>query len=284
MDDYTDCCSIQITETHYGAQDGRPDLYGVLIPGNRGRLLGSLYTAAGVGPHPCVVLLHGIPGVERNFDLAQYLRRAGFHVLTFHYSGSWGSDGDYSLAHDLEDAEAALDFVLNDREHGFDTSRIYAVGHSLGGFVCGQLTARRSEIKAGVLLMPCDIGRTAQLEHENKDAYRVIGEVLEESAQWLRGTSGEALLREAKENAERFALASAARSLAEKPLLCCTGSLDQYTPDEFFCAPLRRAVCAAGGTKLQYLSYPTDHFFADYRLTVARSVTEFLGVQARQTA
>lgn len=48
--------------------------------------------------------LHGIPGWERNFDLAQALRRAGFHVLVFHYSGSWGNDGTYSLAHILEDS------------------------------------------------------------------------------------------------------------------------------------------------------------------------------------
>ena len=281
---FDDCCSVQITEKHYGEHDSRPDLYGVLIPGKRGRLLGTLYTAAGDGLHPCVVLLHGIPGVERNLDLAQYLRCSGFHVLTFHYSGSWGSDGDYSLEHDLEDAEAALDFVLHDTEHGFDTSRIYAVGHSLGGFVCGQLTARRSEIKAGVLLMPCDIGRAAQLERENREAYHVITDVLEESAQWLHGTSGEALLREAKENEMQFSLASAAVSLAQKPLLCCTGSLDRYTPDQYFCAPLRKAVREAGGTQLAYVSYPTDHFFADYRLTVARNVADFLTSVDRRSA
>ena len=36
-----------------------------------------LYTAAGAGPHPAVLLLHGLPGNEQNIDLAQSLRRAG---------------------------------------------------------------------------------------------------------------------------------------------------------------------------------------------------------------
>ena len=67
--------------------------------------------------------------------------------MTFHHSGSWGSDGSYSLANDLEDAETVLDYMLRDDRYGFDLSRIYAVGHSLGGFVCGQLIARRREIR-----------------------------------------------------------------------------------------------------------------------------------------
>ncbi|MDY4105243.1 MAG: hypothetical protein SOY37_06675, partial [Oscillospiraceae bacterium] len=99
--------SVFCTEPHYGASPCRPDLHGILIPGRRGRLLSVLYTAAGEGLHPTVLLLHGIPGWERNLDLAQALRRAGFHVLVFHYSGSWGSDGTYSLAHVLEDSHTA---------------------------------------------------------------------------------------------------------------------------------------------------------------------------------
>lgn len=131
------------TEKHYGGGPNRPDLCGLVIPGRRGRLLGTLYTAAGEGLHPVVLLLHGIPGNEQNADLAQALRRAGFSVLLFHYSGSWGSDGSYSFAHDLEDANTVLDYILADESHDFDTARIFAVGHSLGGFACAHLAASR---------------------------------------------------------------------------------------------------------------------------------------------
>ena len=256
-------------EVHYGDCAHRPDVHGLLLPGRRGRLLSVLYTAGGVGPFPTVLLLHGIPGCERNFDLAQALRRAGFHVLTFHYSGSWGSDGTYSLAHDLEDAETALDFILRDETFGFDKDRVFAVGHSLGGFVCGQLTARRPEIRAGALLMPCDIGRLPQIGREDAEAGQTIREVLDDSAGWLNGTSGEALWREAEENSRSFALESAAEALAKKPLLCVSGSLDIYTPPAYHCEPLARAIRARDGGLLRCVTYPTDHFFADYRLTVA---------------
>ena len=266
-------------ETHYGNCAHRPDMHGILIPGKRGRLLSVLYTAAGEGVHPTVLLLHGIPGCERNFDLAQSLRRAGFHVITFHYSGSWGSDGSYSLANDLEDTNTVLDFVLQDRKYGFDKQHIYAVGHSLGGFVCGQLSAHRHEIEGAVLLMPCDIGRLPLIAQEDPASWQTIQEVLEDSAQWLSGTSGEALLREALDRSADFRLESAAEALAQKPVLCIGGTLDIYTPPVLHCEPLAHAVQEAGGTSIQTVSYPTDHFFADYRLTVAETVTTFLKEQ-----
>lgn len=270
---------LRCQETHYGDCAHRPDMHGILIPGKRGRLLSVLYTAAGEGVHPTVLLLHGIPGCERNFDLAQSLRRAGFHVMTFHYSGSWGSDGSYSLANDLEDTNTVLDFVLQDRKYGFDKQHIYAVGHSLGGFVCGQLSAHRHEIKGAVLLMPCDIGRLPLIAQEDPASWQTIQEVLEDSAQWLSGTSGEALLQEALDSSETFRLENAAEALAQKPVLCIGGTLDIYTPPVLHCEPLAHAVQEAGGTSIQTVSYPTDHFFADYRLTVAETVTTFLKEQ-----
>jgi pimeloyl-ACP methyl ester carboxylesterase len=48
----------------------------------------SSYVASGTGPRPAVVLLHGFPGNERNLDLAQDMRRAGWDVLYLNYRGS----------------------------------------------------------------------------------------------------------------------------------------------------------------------------------------------------
>jgi pimeloyl-ACP methyl ester carboxylesterase len=60
------------------------------IPSHGALLNAFVYVAAGAGPHPAVVLLHGFPGNERNLDLAQDMRRAGWDVLYFDYRGSWG--------------------------------------------------------------------------------------------------------------------------------------------------------------------------------------------------
>ena len=150
------------------------------------------------------------------------------------------------------------------------------MGHSLVGFVCGQLAAKRPEIKGAALLMPCDIGRLPQIKEEDPAAYRTICQVLDDSAGWLTGTSGEALLREALDHSGEFALETQAAALKNRPVLCAGGTLDIYTPPKLHREPLARAVHQAGGTLFQELTYPTDHFFADYRLTVAAAVTDFL--------
>ncbi len=266
-------------EVHYGDRAYRPDMHGILIHGKRGRLLSVLYTAAGEGLHPTVILLHGIPGCERNLDLAQALRRTGFHVMTFHYSGSWGSDGSYSMMHNLEDAETVLDHILQDEHYGFDKRHIYAVGHSLGGFVCGQLTAKRAEIRGAALLMPCDIGRLPQIAQNDPAAYGIIRNVLDESTGWLTDTSGEALLQEAFAHSAEFALESLCEKLKSKPILCIGGTLDICTPPQMHCEPFAQAIQRAGGTAFQEIDLPTDHFFADYRLTVAEMVIAFLKKQ-----
>src|SRR5918994_3657097 len=100
-------------------------------------LLGVLHVPAGPGPHPVVVLLHGFPGTERNFDLAQALRRAGYAALVFHYRGSWGVGGCWSWRHVLDDAAsvvAAVREVTFSAAHWLDPLRLVVVGHSLGGF------------------------------------------------------------------------------------------------------------------------------------------------------
>lgn len=59
------------------------------IPSHGETINGIAYVAAGAGEHPAVVLLHGLPGNEKNLDLAQAIRRAGWTVVTFNYRGSW---------------------------------------------------------------------------------------------------------------------------------------------------------------------------------------------------
>src|SRR6201996_6355148 len=81
------------------------------IPSGGVEINGVAYLAGGAGPHPTVVLLPGLPGNEKNLDLAQAIRRAGWNVVTFNYRGSWGSAGTFSFPGVLEDARAALAYL-----------------------------------------------------------------------------------------------------------------------------------------------------------------------------
>src|SRR5204863_528531 len=115
-----------------------PKMRAVLIPSAGVRLNGVLYVAQGRGVHPTVVFLHGFPGDEKNADLAQAVRRAGFNALVFHYRGAWGSPGIYSYSHVLEDAAAALMWLREPATADWlcvYTVRMILSGLSFGGFV-----------------------------------------------------------------------------------------------------------------------------------------------------
>lgn len=47
------------------------------IPTHGVEINGLVYSPVGAGVHPTVVLCHGLPGNEKNLDLAQAIRRAG---------------------------------------------------------------------------------------------------------------------------------------------------------------------------------------------------------------
>src|SRR5229473_6822338 len=75
------------------------------------RINGVAYLAGGPGLHPTLVICHGLPGNEKNLDLAQAVRRAGWNAITFNYRGSWGSPGVYRFTQNLEDADAVLAYL-----------------------------------------------------------------------------------------------------------------------------------------------------------------------------
>jgi predicted alpha/beta-fold hydrolase len=86
------------------------------IPSHGAMLNALAYIAEGAGPHPVVLLLHGFPGNEKNLDLAQAIRRDGWDVVYFDYRGSWGSPGDFSFTHSIEDTQSAIAY-LRDSAH-----------------------------------------------------------------------------------------------------------------------------------------------------------------------
>ena len=115
------------------------------IPSHGLLINGLLYSPAGAGPHPTLVICHGLPGNEKNLDLAQAVRRAGWNAVTFNYRGSWGSPGSFRFAQNPEDADAVLKYLrdpANASKLGIDPKRIAIAGHSMGGWVVAHTAAR----------------------------------------------------------------------------------------------------------------------------------------------
>ena len=239
-------------------------------------LLGVLHVPAGRGPHPVVVLLHGFPGNERNFDLAQVLRRAGFASLVFHYRGSWGVGGTWSWAHVLEDAAAVL-AALRDpgvaATHRLDPARLALVGHSLGGFAALMTTAADPSVTAVASIAGFDFGTVAALCRADPGVRAAWVEAFDGELAPLRGTSGEALVAEMEAAGESWRLASLAPMLAHRPVLLVGTGRDAVSPHELHHDPL---VAAYADGHLEHHVFATDHALSDHRVTLARTVVGFL--------
>src|ERR1700685_4660305 len=139
------------------------------IPSHGVLINGLVYSPPGAGPHPTLVICHGLPGNEKNLDLAQAVRRAGWNAVTFNYRGSWGSPGAFKFAQNLEDAAAVLVYLRDPKNAaalGIDTKRMAIAGHSMGGWVTALTAARDHALIGAILISAADVGRLGDLPHD----------------------------------------------------------------------------------------------------------------------
>ena len=241
------------------------------------RMNGVLYEAAGRGPHPTVILLHGFPGNERNLDLAHALRRAGYDVVFFHYRGTWGSGGSFSFANVLEDVGAVIDQVREPefaQAHRIDPGRIALVGHSMGGFAALTVASERAEVACVGSLAGANLGL---LRPATPDGVQLIAGGFDRTgAGAIAGLSGKALVAELRAQPERFDLLKRAPALAQKPVLLVAGRRDNVARPDQHHAPLAKAIAAQPGARLRQTLLDDDHAFSASRVALAHVVAEFL--------
>ncbi len=240
-------------------------------PSNQGVRIGQmnalLHHAGGSHPRPAVLLLHGFPGWERNFDLAHVYRRAGFHALVIHYRGAWGSAGEFTFSNALEDAQTALTWLQNHKD--IDSSHIAVLGHSMGGWIA-LATSAKTQIPT-IAIAPANFGKYAQtlstfearatwIEWCNKtitplnaDAEALTDELIQHQKQWnLENLAPDLEMPLLLFGAEHDAIASCTIPYAQKPLL-------EVLPH-----------------KPKVINLPTDHGFSSHRIALARASLVFL--------
>nr|WP_296064908.1 alpha/beta fold hydrolase [uncultured Actinoplanes sp.] len=242
-------------------------------------LLGVLHRPAGEGPHPIVVLLHGFPGNERNFDLAQALRRAGYASLVFHYRGSWGVGGCWSWANTLDDAARVVAAVREGAmaaHHRLDPGRLAVVGHSAGGFAALMTAADDPAVRAVASVSAFDFGAASAAIAGDAAARARYVEAWDGELLALRGTSGEALVAEMEAAGPAWRLADLAPKLADRAVLLIGTSRDPVTPAEVYHRPLVDAYRAYPILRLEQQVFPADHALSDHRVALTRTLVGFL--------
>ena len=243
----------------------------LLIPSHGLGMNALLFVASGKGPHHTVILMHGLPGNERNLDLAQAIRRAGWDVLTFTYRGAWGSPGEFSISNAMEDARSALDFARSDAgaKLGIDPRHIVLAGHSMGGSTAAMAAASATGLDGLILI---DAWNIAYGTSKGAVSRAELVTSFDDFGNSLHGATPESVADEIIAKRLAWDLRTVAPRLARLPILTVTakyGAADENRPTT---AALRKV----GNRRVTAIEINSDHPFADHRIALAQAVVDWL--------
>lgn len=239
------------------------------IPSGGVKINGVAYVAAGPGPHPVFILLHGLPGNEKNLDLAQAVRRAGWMAITFNYRGSWGSPGKFRFANNLADADAVIAFLkdtANARRLGLDTTRMVLAGHSMGGWVTVLTASHHPELAGAVLMSAADMGSRAGGRRDR------LVRTMADNMESLTGVTPESMADEIRSKGAHWRFVDAEPGLAHLPMLVLTADDGLAPASDSLVVALR----ALGNDRITMLHEQTDHSWSDRRIELESTVINWL--------
>ena len=252
------------------ADKAHPAAMTVLHVPTHGLLInGVLYSPPGAGAHPTLVICHGLPGNEKNLDLAQAVRRAGWNAVTFNYRGSWGSPGSFRFAQNLQDADAVLAYLRdpsNAAKLGIDPKRIAIAGHSMGGWVVAHTAAHDHALSGAILISMADMGLVGARPRAKAVA------AMADDMETLADVTAESMVDELTAHAKEFVVAGTAPGLAQIPVLAITANDHLASQTDALVA----AIKANGGTRVTAAHLDTDHSYSDRRIALESIVVTWL--------
>ena len=271
-----------------GAAEQPASMAEVALSSHGSRINGIVYLAAGSGPHPVVIFLHGYPGNEKNLDLAQAVRRAGFQAVYFDFRGMWGSGGTFSFANGLEDVQTILAWVRDPStaaKYHFDLRRIAIVGHSFGGWLALMTAPHEPRSICVAALAAWNIGWAGQrfAAHADERASNLA---------YFRQTTDPAggpvhaaapdLLNEMAAHPDWDYLTQA-RAIGDRALLLVAAKRDSPDEDIAMHERMARALRDAGARQVNVVTYDDDHPFSSHRLELAAILTRWLTTDCAAT-
>ena len=242
----------------------------VHIPTGGVKINGIAYVAQGPRPHPAFVFFHGLPGNEKNLDLVQAVRRAGWTAVAVNYRGSWGSPGAYRFAHNLEDAKAVLAYLrdpANAKALGVDPTKIVIGGHSMGGWVVAHTASQDHGLLGAVMISAGDMG-TIGLGLPRPALVQEMSQDMESLADVTPGSMADELIK----NGEGWTFAKAAPGLSQTPLFVLTSDDGLAGQSD----ALSKAIKDGGGKQIKTLHVATDHSWSDRRIALQAAVVTWL--------
>jgi dipeptidyl aminopeptidase/acylaminoacyl peptidase len=253
------------------------------------RINGLMYLAAGSGPHPTVIFLHGYPGNERNLDLAQAVRRAGYNALFVDYRGNFGSGGTFSQAHSLEDVTALLAWVRaleTIAKYQIDPKRIALVGHSFGAWLALFSVEHEPPGVCVAALAAWNAGwvgaRFAGHPNERAELLAYYRDTTDTAGGPIRANPDEPI-DEVTVHAPEWNYVSQASGLNNHALLLVAATRDSPDENPERHSELAAAVRKQGGKLVRLVTFEDDHPFSSHRIALANLLVDWLRTDCANT-
>ncbi len=259
----------------------------ITIDRNGVHLKGKFYISEGAGKFPTVILLHGFPGNKQDvLDIGKILSEAGINAVTFNYSGTHQSEGEFNFENTQQDIEAAFEFVRqskNIRRFKIDTARIYLGGYSYGGGMAFTYAADHPEIKSVFSIAGNDHGAFMKEYNRNPEMKEKIDNMFDglkiqtETVRFGPGGTPKGIAELGIiESNPSLDLRNCAPLLAQKDILLIGGWDDRNVSIEQIVLPLYRALKNENAQKVKITAFQDNHSFRNSREEVAHTIIEWI--------
>ena len=247
---------------------------------------GKIFPVDGQGPFPTVLLLHGFPGNESDvLGIGKKLQDAGIVSLTFNYSGTYRSEGEYSMEKTPLDIEAAFKFLVSPSSintYKLDTTNITLGGYSYGGGMSLTYATRKPEIKKIFSIAGTDHGEFFRQYFGNEEFASFIdgmfeqlkapnGPVKFETGKMPKDTTPE-LIAQADSTID---LRKSVPLLLDRQILLIAGIDDPVVTMESHMLPLYRTFQAQKAS-IKFVTVQDDHSFQRSRDVIAKTLINWI--------
>lgn len=244
------------------------NIEGTIIRSEGVDLLGTIYIGLGEGKRPTALLLHGLPGFEKNVDIAYGLREIGWNVLIPHYRGSWGSDGNYRFTGVPTDVKNSITHM--ETKPYVDNEKIFLIGHSLGAWATIITTAQDKRVKGGVAIAGGISTKPTETEARGNTHVKNLIE-----QKFLKNITFEEAVEDLIKRGSELASQDWIGKISPRPLLMIGGEQDEAaTPER-----VKALYAYAKEPKELVMIKDADHVFTKKRRNLVKTVTDWLKEQ-----
>jgi len=251
------------------------------IVSNGKRMSGLIYQAVGKGPHPTAIMLHGYPGNEKNLDLAQALRKAGWNALFFHYRGAWGSEGEFSFVGAEQDVQTVINYVQQAetaKSLRINPEMISLVGHSMGGHMAVAGILDNPSVKCSVAHDGANMGARGKGLFSDEQSIKLWRDY-SDTLFMLNGWSGEKAITEITQYGPQLDIVKRAKKINQRAVLLIAADTE-VIPIDLHIKPLQRALNEYSNN-ISYVLIDDDHSFSNSRDKLINSTRNFLDSNCR---